>query len=129
MSQDRSPLGSSRPTPILDLDIQRHLTHFRYHHMCFSCIITPYFRSDDEHRRFLQSLAALCFGSDSLAIFPKMQLHSLLFGTCDREGGDRTVAGKQKCHITLCRKKKRSFLKTSKGESGASERHAMKNKM
>ncbi|TRY84491.1 hypothetical protein DNTS_035837 [Danionella cerebrum] len=25
---DRSPLGSSRPTPILDLDIQRHLTHF-----------------------------------------------------------------------------------------------------
>lgn len=30
LSQDRSPLGSSRPTPILDLDIQRHLTHFRY---------------------------------------------------------------------------------------------------
>lgn len=29
LSQDRSPLGSSRPTPILDLDIQRHLTHFR----------------------------------------------------------------------------------------------------
>ncbi|XP_053498671.1 transcription factor AP-2-delta [Ictalurus furcatus] len=28
LSQDRSPLGSSRPTPILDLDIQRHLTHF-----------------------------------------------------------------------------------------------------
>lgn len=23
-------MGSSRPTPILDLDIQRHLTHFRY---------------------------------------------------------------------------------------------------
>ncbi|XP_042177229.1 transcription factor AP-2-delta-like [Oncorhynchus tshawytscha] len=32
LSQDRSPLGSSRPTPILDLDIQRHLTHFRYAH-------------------------------------------------------------------------------------------------
>lgn len=32
LSQDRSPLGSSRPTPILDLDIQRHLTHFRYKH-------------------------------------------------------------------------------------------------
>ncbi|KAG2468068.1 AP2D factor, partial [Polypterus senegalus] len=30
LSQDRSPLGSSRPTPILDLDIQRHLTHFRH---------------------------------------------------------------------------------------------------
>ncbi|KAK3522685.1 hypothetical protein QTP86_029533 [Hemibagrus guttatus] len=28
LSQDRSPLGSSRPTPIRDLDIQRHLTHF-----------------------------------------------------------------------------------------------------
>ncbi|XP_041105327.1 transcription factor AP-2-delta-like [Polyodon spathula] len=28
LSQDRSPLGSSRPTPILDIDIQRHLTHF-----------------------------------------------------------------------------------------------------
>ncbi|XP_077409060.1 transcription factor AP-2-delta isoform X3 [Vanacampus margaritifer] len=28
LSQDRSPLGSSRPTPILDMDIQRHLTHF-----------------------------------------------------------------------------------------------------
>ncbi|XP_078069797.1 transcription factor AP-2-delta [Mustelus asterias] len=28
LSQERSPLGSSRPTPILDLDIQRHLTHF-----------------------------------------------------------------------------------------------------
>ncbi|XP_041421030.1 transcription factor AP-2-delta [Xenopus laevis] len=28
LSQDRSPLGSSRPTPILDHDIQRHLTHF-----------------------------------------------------------------------------------------------------
>ncbi|XP_009069455.1 PREDICTED: transcription factor AP-2-delta-like, partial [Acanthisitta chloris] len=30
LSQDRSPLGSSRPTPILDLDIQRHLTHFSF---------------------------------------------------------------------------------------------------
>ncbi|KAK5903253.1 hypothetical protein CgunFtcFv8_007050 [Champsocephalus gunnari] len=28
LSQDRSPLGSSRPTTILELDIQRHLTHF-----------------------------------------------------------------------------------------------------
>ncbi|XP_032810897.1 transcription factor AP-2-delta isoform X1 [Petromyzon marinus] len=28
LSQDRSPLGSSRPTPVLDPEVQRHLTHF-----------------------------------------------------------------------------------------------------
>ncbi len=28
LNQDRSPLGSTRPTPILEPSIQRHLTHF-----------------------------------------------------------------------------------------------------
>lgn len=28
MNQDRSPLGNTRPQPILDPSIQRHLTHF-----------------------------------------------------------------------------------------------------
>lgn len=28
MNQDRSPLGSTRPNPILETSIQRHLTHF-----------------------------------------------------------------------------------------------------
>ena len=28
LNHDRSPLGSSRPTPILEPSIQRHLTHF-----------------------------------------------------------------------------------------------------
>lgn len=28
LNQDRSPLGNSRPTPVLDPAVQRHLTHF-----------------------------------------------------------------------------------------------------
>lgn len=28
LQQDRSPVGNSRPTPILEQGIQRHLTHF-----------------------------------------------------------------------------------------------------